>query len=351
MDPATETWGGPAPPALELERVFEAPPALVFEMWIDDEHIKRWLPIAAATMTAFRAVVRVGGAWVATLRSPSGEEIGLSGVYKEIVPHERLVFTHQFAGGPETLVTLRFTDLGSGRTRMVLRQTGFDSLQVRDAHAAGWAESFDGLGGYVIEVKLRAGQPVPASETRVLEIERVFEAPRPLVFRLWSESEHIVRWWGPKGWQLTHCEMDFRVGGTFRCCMSSEAEPEHWFTAVYREITAPERLSFIYANDADGHEMTVAIDFYAEGQKTRMKFRQSVFLSMNECHGHRRGWSETFDIFSRYVLLYQTGGLSESVLGWRQGEADGVDADLKAAIERKSADRSRNVPEARNAPR
>jgi uncharacterized protein YndB with AHSA1/START domain len=352
MAPAIETWGaGTAEPVLQLERIFEAPPALVFDMWIDDEHMKRWLSLDGSIVTSIEATVRDGGAWRATIRSEDGIETGLSGVYREIRPYERLVFTHQWTGGPETLVNIRFVDLGKGRTQMLLRQTGFDTRADRDAHEAGWSESFDKFEGYVIDVKFRAGQPVPASEKRVLEIDRVFDGPRALVFKLWSAPEHIVRWWGPTGFHLTHCEMDFRVGGSFRYCMQGPGRPGHWIHGTYREIRPPERLSFVYVNDADGHEMLVTLDFLEEGEKTRLKFRQAVFLSMAECDGHRRGWSETFGIFARYVLLYQTGGLSESLLGWRQDMPDRVEADLKAATERKAADRARTRPEDRRATR
>ena len=58
-------------------------------------------------------------------------------------------------------------------------------------------------------------------EERTLVITRVFDAPRPLVFKAWTQPEHIVRWWGPKGFTLTACEMDFRPGGAFRFSMRS----------------------------------------------------------------------------------------------------------------------------------
>src|SRR5687767_3282065 len=61
-----------------------------------------------------------------------------------------------------------------------------------------------------------AGQGAPAE---VLEIVRTFEAPRPLLFRLWADPAHRVRWWGPEGYGLSHCEVDFRVGGVWSVAM------------------------------------------------------------------------------------------------------------------------------------
>jgi uncharacterized protein YndB with AHSA1/START domain len=184
---------------LEIVRDFDAPRELVFDMWIDDEHIKRWLPIRGTTVTSLAMQIRNGGKWRATLSDDRGGEIGLSGEFREVVPHERLVLTHQWTGGPETLVSIRFTVLAGDRTRMHFRQTGFDSIQSRDAHEEGWSLSFAQLDDALHAVKSGAAQPLAGDEQRVLELERVFDAPRALVYRLWTEPQHAARWWGPRG--------------------------------------------------------------------------------------------------------------------------------------------------------
>ena len=165
----------------------------------------------------------------------------------------------------------------------------------------------------------------------VLELERVFEAPRALVFRLWSSPEHISRWWGPKGYHLSSCQMNFTEGGSWRFCMMPESGKGHWIHGEYREIRPPERLCFTYTNDADGHDMLVEMDFFAEGEKTRLKFRQAVFMNVRERDGHRGGWSEALGIFADYLRLYREGRLTDSPLGWRQGEIADVAADLPRA--------------------
>ncbi len=167
----------------------------------------------------------------------------------------------------------------------------------------------------------------------MLEIERLFEAPRALLFRLWSAPEHITRWWGPQGLYLSHCEMEFREGGHWRFCMMPESGTGHWIHGVYREIRSPERLSFTYINERDGHEMLVTLDFVERGDKTLLKFRQARFISVAERDDHNFGWTSTLGIFARYLLLYRGGALSDTPLGWRE---DGVEADLKAASLRRT---------------
>ena len=94
-----------------------------------------------------------------------------------------------------------------------------------------------------------------------LVIERVFEAPPALVFKMWSDVEHLVRWHGPEGLALLHCEQDFREGGKWRRCMSSGPGHAHWISGEYREIRPHTRLSFTYINAYDGFETVVSMDF------------------------------------------------------------------------------------------
>jgi uncharacterized protein YndB with AHSA1/START domain len=78
---------------------------------------------------------------------------------------------------------------------------------------------------------------------RELIMERIFDAPRELVFRAYSEPEHLVRWWGPKGWTLPVCKVDFRPGGVWHFCMlSPDGQMNPCAKAVYQEIIAPERI-------------------------------------------------------------------------------------------------------------
>jgi uncharacterized protein YndB with AHSA1/START domain len=144
-----------------------------------------------------------------------------------------------------------------------------------------------------------ASKPLIATADDALEIEHVFAAPRELVFALWSGRDHVLRWWGPRGYRLSHCEMDFRVGGVFRFCMSGPHD--HWIRGTYREVTPPSRLVFTYVNEADGHEMLVTLTLEARGDKTAMHFRQAPFMNVRERDGHNGGWSDTFALLDEYI--------------------------------------------------
>src|ERR1700757_507685 len=106
---------------------------------------------------------------------------------------------------------------------------------------------------------------------RELVITRVFDAPRSLVFRVWTDPEHLARWWGPKDFTTVSCHMDVRPGGTWFRKMRAPDGSEERRRGIYREILEPERLAFTYASeDAEGnpgHETLVTVTFADLGGK------------------------------------------------------------------------------------
>jgi len=139
---------------LTITRLLAAPRALVFQAFVDPRHALQWMGPRDHPVTHFEADVRRGGKWRACLRaSIGGEELWQDGVYREIVPNERLAYTFAWdeeAGrrGPETLITITFEDR-DGKTLMTFRQSVFDTTENRDSHRAGWNSSFDRLADYV----------------------------------------------------------------------------------------------------------------------------------------------------------------------------------------------------------
>ena len=93
---------------------------------------------------------------------------------------------------------------------------------------------------------------------REIVLERVFDAPRDLVFKAWTESERLALWWGPKGFKMLVAKLDLRPGGVFHYCMQapegSAMGGKMWGKFVYREIVSPARLVFVnsFSDEAGG---------------------------------------------------------------------------------------------------
>ena len=147
--PKTETR-----PELTIRRTFAAPRALVFSMWTDGDHLKRWCCPTGFTIPFSEGDIRPGGTFRTCMRSPQGEDHWLGGTYIEIVPDEKIVFTHTWqdeAGNSdhETVVTVTLADAKGGGTRLTLHQAFFASEASRDGHLEGWNETLDSLERYL----------------------------------------------------------------------------------------------------------------------------------------------------------------------------------------------------------
>jgi uncharacterized protein YndB with AHSA1/START domain len=144
-----------------------------------------------------------------------------------------------------------------------------------------------------------------------LVITRVFDAPRELVFRAWTEPEHLVRWWGPNGFTTPVCKIDLRPGGVWHICMRAPDGRDYWSKGIYREIIAPERIvTTDFFSDEDGNlvqpaqyglpadwpaEMLLTVTFAEQDGKTKLTVRQSVSEALARSIGAVDGWNQSLD--------------------------------------------------------
>jgi uncharacterized protein YndB with AHSA1/START domain len=136
---------------LLISRTFDAPAALMFELWTNPAHFKHWMGPGAYECRHAEMDLRVGGAYRGMIKSPD-DESWFGGVYREIENPSRRVFTFKWDKGPsgerETLVTITFREEADGRTTMTFHQTPFISVERRDAHVGGWNGAFTKFGDY-----------------------------------------------------------------------------------------------------------------------------------------------------------------------------------------------------------
>jgi uncharacterized protein YndB with AHSA1/START domain len=130
---------------------------------------------------------------------------------------------------------------------------------------------------------------------RELNITRIFDAPRPLVFFAWSRPKHLMVWFAPNNYTVPECEMDFRVGGKFRLCMRGLGK-DHWMNGVYREIVQPERIAWSCLLDDDTNEVMTTVTFAVmPGSKTLLTVHQTYSIETDSTRGAPQGWTETLD--------------------------------------------------------
>ena len=143
------------------------------------------------------------------------------------------------------------------------------------------------------------------SDTEI-QMTRVFDAPRDLVFEAHSSAEHMKHWWGPRKYETISAEMDFRPGGKWRIVHRGPDGEEYGFHGEYREIVRPERIVWTFEFEgAPGQVAVETVTFEEHDGKTTLtaisdagskEARDAVLES-----GMTEGAAETFDRLEEYL--------------------------------------------------
>jgi uncharacterized protein YndB with AHSA1/START domain len=141
----------------------------------------------------------------------------------------------------------------------------------------------------------------------VLVVERVFDAPRALVWHVWTDPDQAVKWMGPPTCPAKKIEGDFRPGGKWRTIMDgTQQRQDLCHGGEYREIVEPERIVYTFAWEnhptMPRNEMLIELTFEEVGpKKTKLTLRQTQFVNVEQRDGHNVGWSGTFDRLEEYL--------------------------------------------------
>jgi uncharacterized protein YndB with AHSA1/START domain len=137
-------------PSLTLKRRLNAPPQKVYAAWTDPEKILRWFGPDSGHVNDAVTDVRVGGRYAMTFTTEDGERHHVSGVYREVAPNEKLVFTWAWRTMPEreSLVTMEIKPDGTGSLLTLIHEQFFDE-PARDRHRNGWSASLDKLANFL----------------------------------------------------------------------------------------------------------------------------------------------------------------------------------------------------------
>ena len=154
-----------------------------------------------------------------------------------------------------------------------------------------------------------------ANEGQELVLTRVFEAPRELVFKVWTDPKHVARWWGPQRFTNPVCELDLRPGGAILIHMRGPDGTVYPMTGVYQEIVRPERLVFTSAAlDSDGNpmfEILTTVTFSEENGKTKQILRARVIKKTAQAApylaGMEAGWTQSLERLAAYIATESKG--------------------------------------------
>lgn len=268
------------------ERTYAAPRELVWELWTQPKHLDRWWGPNGFRNETKRSDFRVGGAWTYVMHGPDGKSWPNSIRYQVITPLERLEYAH---GGEEdgpahfhTVVT--FETVAEG-TRVTMTATFPSEAMVAEVSkyaVAGGMQNLARLVGYLPYV----------TESGKMILSRYFESSPAAVFAAWSTVSELKKWWGPLGFTLPECEVDFRVGGRYRMTMADGAGGQYPFHGEYLAITANERIVFdAHLSNAPGDHIITEVTFTPDGEGTVLTVTQTTPADAGAAKGQLEGWN------------------------------------------------------------
>ena len=181
-----------------------------------------------------------------------------------------------------------------------------------DRYRRFWTESFDRLDDHLATVEEKdkfmsanegAGNAATGKAEHELVITRVFDRPRAVVFRAWTNPEQVTQWWGPHGFTNPVCQLDVRPGGAIRIHMRGPDGTVYPMTGRYLEVVEAERLVFMSAAlDGDGNplfEVLNTVTFSERDGQTTMTYRAAIVTSTAAAPpflaGMEIGWTQSLE--------------------------------------------------------
>ncbi len=149
---------------------------------------------------------------------------------------------------------------------------------------------------------------IEAISDRELTITRILNAPRELVFNVWTDPKHIALWWGPNGFTNTIHTMDVKPGGVWDFIMHGPDGVDYPNKIVFEEVVIPERLVYTHGSgeENDPHQFHVTVTFESQGKKTnlimRSVFKSAAALEEVKKYGAVEGGKQTLNRLEEYLI-------------------------------------------------
>ena len=257
-------------PSFILSRTFEAPRSLLWKAWTDPDALKQWFGHAGSVVTLPKHDPRPGGETLYQLKSDNFPEMWGKFAYREVLEPTSLVYVNSFSNAEggltrhplsdtwplELLTTLTFEE-ADGKTTMTLAWQPLPSTPenecqtfdgARSSMEGGWGGTLKQLEAYLDRTQ------------RTIGTGRLIDAPRDLVFKAWTQPEHVAKWWGPNGFTNTVTEYDLRPDGDWRLIMHGPDGTDYQNHWIFREITPQARIVLDHVSDPKFHSVATFED-------------------------------------------------------------------------------------------
>lgn len=307
MAAKNNTDAGTSDREIVFKRVFNAPRELVFKVWTDPKHVVNWWGPNGFTNTIQEMDVRPGGIWRLIMHGPDGVDYPDKIVFDEVVKPERLVCRH-FEGrnGDSVLFQHTITFIEKNNMTEITMHMLFPSAEERNRtvkeHGAieGGKQTLDRLEKYLTNM----------TSQKELIITRIFNAPRDMVWKAWTDPQLIEKWWGPRGVTNPICEWDARPEGSIHIVMLAgkdlgDLEGQKWpMKGTFKEVVPFKRVVFTASAIEDENgipQLENKVTIILEDLDGRTKMTLHVVVTKagpgteGPLSGMEMGWNQSID--------------------------------------------------------
>lgn len=304
---------------LSTTRIFNAPLEIVWKVWSDVNHLNNWWGPRGFTQTTSKHEFKENGAWTFVMHGPNGVDYQNNMVYGEIIPMKKIVIRHNSL--PQFTVNATFSIIDSKRTKV-----DFKSV-IDDQKTCDSVKDFAIIGNVEHQMKFEA--EIAKLTGGIVPIEfvtsREFKADLNTMWKMWTESSHMIKWLTPKEVSVGSYEMDFRRGGFYHYSLVSQDGSISWGKNYYIDIVKNVRLIYVTTfSNAEGKitrhplapewpaELLTTINFEVISENnTKIEIRwypinaePNEIKCFNDAHGGMTmGWSGSLDQLQN-ILVY-----------------------------------------------
>lgn len=309
------------PNEIYITRIYDAPVKMVWDAWTDPKQVAQWWGPRGFTITTHKKDVKTGGTWSYIMHGPDGVDYPNTTKFLEVEKYSRMVYDH---GGhedkpPMFRVTVTFSET-AGKTKMEMTM----ALPTPEAAAetkkfikkAGGDATWDRLAEYL-------------SPTDRFVINRSFDVPVDLMFKVWTDPTHFTQWLPPTGFTMKFLRAEIKPGGSTFYCMTGAGDIKMYGKTSYKEIVKPNRIVYtqVFCDENENitrhpmaptwpETMLTTVILTEEGaDRTRVTITWEPYGGATDIEretftkakgGMTQGWTGSFDKLEEY-LKEQTG--------------------------------------------
>lgn len=303
------------PNELKIIRIYDAPVKTVWDAWTDPKQVAKWWGPRGFTLTTHSKELKVGGIWHYTMHGSDGTDYPNKTLYHEVEKYSKLVYDH---GGyderkPLFRVTVLFSEEDKGKTKMDMTMTlptPEAAIEIaRFIKQAGGNSTWDRLAEYL-------DKEIEGKETFV--INRTFNAPINVMFKMWTDPKHFAKWLPPTGLRMEFLKADITPNGSAMYFMTDDASMKMYGRNNYLEIKSPDRIVYtqqfcdekgnighhplaptwpetmlivVTLNEEDSDKTRVTVHWEPHGNVAREELEAFI----KEKPGMTLGWTGSFD--------------------------------------------------------